>query len=192
MVVSPRGVGVATVAVAVAGIASPAAATVPPTAAPVTPAAHCVLRVVDVAADGEMRTAPPRCFATFAEAMDAAKLPYDDPSQLPDPDVTARPEGARGDLGAADAAPLADRAIGVHFDGVNRTGASITVTGADCSGGYINLSAAWVNRISSTWNQCPNVYFWDGFDKTGAYLQTDLTTNNLGAFSDRANSIGYA
>lgn len=89
MVVSPRGVGVATVAVAVAGIASPAAATVPPTAAPV-------------------------------------------------------------------------------------------------------LSAAWVNRISSTWNQCPNVYFWDGFDKTGAYLQTDLTTNNLGAFSDRANSIGYA
>ena len=82
----------------------------------------------------------------------------------------------------------ATRVIGTHFDGLNRTGSSISIVGTDCSGGHVNLSAAWTDRISSTQNGCATVRFFDGFDKTGAWEDTAF---NLSALNNQANSIMY-
>ncbi len=44
--------------------------------------------------------------------------------------------------------------LGVHFDGTNGTGSSISVSGGGCTGGHWNTGGSWANRISSSWNGC--------------------------------------
>ena len=146
------------------------------------PVEHCVVHVVGQAAGGRYLLDEPTCYPTLAEALTDAggRVPV---------------RAGSHDLTTAEAAEVvqaASRNIGIHFDGANRTGSSITVTGADCGGGYINLSSSWVNRISSTLNGCPTVNFWNGFDKTGSVEQTGFSSENLGALNNAANSIGYA
>ena len=65
------------------------------------------------------------------------------------------------------------------------------MSGADCGGGWVNLSAAWINRISSTSNGCASVTFYDGFSTSGASEQTDGSTVNLKSLNDAANSVQY-
>ena len=62
------GIGAAALAGSLAALPSPVAAA--PSDTP--EASHCVLRVVDQGADGELRTAPPVCFGTLAEALEFA------------------------------------------------------------------------------------------------------------------------
>ncbi len=44
--------------------------------------------------------------------------------------------------------------LGIHYDGYNGTGSSITVVGSSCSGGWWNTPSWFDNRISSSWNGC--------------------------------------
>ena len=81
--------------------------------------------------------------------------------------------------------------LGVHYDGSNFTGSSITVSGTSCSGGYTNLSTDWRNRISSTVNGCPVVRFFDGVNLSGI-SETRLTSGNLIALNNRSDSIQYS
>lgn len=139
---------------------------------------HCVVTVSGQRTSGEYELTEAVCFGTLAEALASAGAdvdPHD--ASLSMRDVT------QDDLLAASSA------LATHYDGFNRTGASITVSGTTCSGGYVNLSASWINRISSTLNSCPSVYFFDGYDKTG---QSESTTYNLSALNNRANSVMYA
>jgi hypothetical protein len=78
--------------------------------------------------------------------------------------------------------------IGTHFDGFNFTGSYISVSGWTCSGGWLNLSSGWINRISSTNSPCWVAHF-DGYDLTGDVEYA--TFANLGALNNRANSLQY-
>lgn len=143
---------------------------------------HCVVQVVGQEKSGRYLTDEPTCYPTLAEALSGAGALV--------------PEVARSGALTSDqvevAVASASSNLGIHFDGANRTGSSITVAGTTCGGGYVNLSTAWINRISSTINSCAVVNFWNGYDKTGNYEQTGFTTENLGALNNAANSIGYA
>lgn len=141
---------------------------------------HCVVRVVGVEETGAFITEPWDCHETFAGAMAAL-------GAVPPPGALPVQELVRRDLLAQ-----VDQVLGVHYDGSNRTGSTITVTGADCGGGYLNLSSGWINRISSTLNGCAAVRFYDGYDKGGSYQTTTPATVNLGALDNAANSVGYA
>ena len=171
--------GVGAVALAGTLAALPATVALPSTvaASPTEPdtESHCVLEVVDQEATGELVTAPPVCFGTLAEALE-----YADGSPL-----------GRDDASSNDLAAAASMVLGVHFEHQDRTGSSITVSGTDCSGGYVNLSAAWINRISSTQNGCGTVTFFDGFGTSGASEVTGSSTVNLKALNDIANSVQY-
>ncbi len=140
---------------------------------------HCVVGVTGVRRSGELVISEPECFGTLAEALAAV------------PTVELGPEIALSPLFQAqlDAASVV---LSTHFDGSNRTGSSLTIAGTECGGGYVNLSSAWVNRISSTSNGCSTVRFFDGFDKSGATEVTGLSTVNLGGLDNAANSVQYA
>lgn len=146
---------------------------------------QCVVRVTGHEDGGRLLTSAPVCYPTIAEALVAAgvDLPVDRT------DLTFEEIEASGVL---EDAVVTSGVLGVHWDGANRTGASITISGGACSGGHHNLDSSWVNRISSTWNGCPKVVFYDGYDKNGSYELTTSATVNLGALNNAANSIGYA
>ncbi len=165
------GIGAAALAGTLAALPSPAAA------APVNAldGDHCVLRVIDQDATGELHTAPPVCFGTLAEALEYAG---------------GAPLG-RDDASSSELAAAAATVLGVHFEHQDRTGASITISGDTCSGGWVNLAAAWTNRISSTRNGCASVRFFDGFSQSGTSELTNGTTVNLKALNDAANSVQY-
>jgi hypothetical protein len=143
-------------------------------------AAHCVVEVTGQTDTGRYTLSEPACYPTLAEALASTGADIDPGEQLGESDV------ASGQLAAR-----AGGTLGIHYDGSNRGGASITVTGADCGGGYVNLSADWVNRISSTANNCGIVRFFDGYDKSGSFEQTTPSTWNLGAMNNASNSISY-
>jgi hypothetical protein len=139
---------------------------------------HCVVAVTGEAPSGELQTTAPRCFSTFSAAMEAAGVPADIARQ-PRSELLAQP------------AVVTTFNLGVHFDGLNKTGSSFTVTGADCTGGWLNLSAAWINRVSSTANGCGHIWHFDGYNLTGSSQATTSSTWNLTSLNNLTNSIQY-
>jgi len=136
---------------------------------------HCVVEVTEQRADGELVLGAPRCYSTEAGARRAAGLPVD----------LSAAELERSGLLAASST------LGVHYDGANWSGSSITVSGSTCGGGYTNLTSAWRNRISSTVNGCFRVRHWDGLTMTGAYEDTVGAGGNLVGQNNRPDSIQY-
>lgn len=143
---------------------------------------HCVITIEGVQSTGEYITSDPVCFGTLAEALASAGAAVDPSARINASDVQSQ------NL----AATAASGVIALHYDGFNRTSSSITISGSDCSGGYLNLSSDWTNRISSTLNFCPVVRFFDGFDKSGGSEATYAATINLGGLNNAANSVQYA
>jgi hypothetical protein len=142
---------------------------------------HCIVQVTGRQPDGELITAAPRCYATFAAAM--------------------RSIGARvGATSTEDAAAL-DAAgafattsvfvLGIHYDGLGLTGNSTATVGSNCAGGYLNVSGAWNNRIRSTWNGCNRIRHFDGYNLTGAWEDTLPPGGNLTALDRNTSSIQY-
>jgi hypothetical protein len=148
---------------------------------------HCVLEVIGQEETGEYITAPLECFGTLEEALAAVGASQSDLGPLFDAG-TAALRGSTGDELAAAASSV----VGVHWDGADRTGSSISISGADCSGGWVNLSSSWIDRISSTYNACSSTRFYEGFGLTGGVETTGLSTVNLKALNDAANSVQYA
>jgi len=163
------------------------AATIPAVASPGAES-HCVLRVIGEQPDGEFVTAPEACFATLSQAMSFASggtVAFD--ADLSGADLLANRDGA---------ATLASTfTLGVHFDGFNGTGSSISIVGSSCSGGYWNTGSAWQDRISSSWNGCyrlrhhaqPGAPLDDIYeDTTGTYA-----THNLSGMNNKTRSVAY-
>jgi hypothetical protein len=94
-------------------------------------------------------------------------------------------------MAASGAARMSSFTIGVHFDGFSFTGDSFTVVGDDCSGGWLNLSASWVNRISSTMHGCPRIRHFDGYNLTFTSQTTVAPGGNLLLLANATNSIQY-
>ncbi len=125
---------------------------------------HCVVRVTDIDPSGQMHLTDPACSSTRAAALRR--------------------------VGLTEAA-LADWPIGVHYDGAGLTGSSLTVVGADCTGGWLNLPAGWSNRVSSTSHGCPRIRHFDGYWLVSPEETTLYPGGNLLALNNKASSIQY-
>jgi hypothetical protein len=136
--------------------------------------------VVGERASGELVTSTPACFDRFADAMTSIGADLGGADDA-DPSV----------LEAADQIGVTAFAIGIHFDGAGWSGSSITVTGTACRGGWLNLSSSWINRISSTWNGCPAIRHYDGYNLGGPSEITTGVGGNLTSMNNRANSVKY-
>lgn len=154
------------VSVAPAAGATPAAALQPVEPQPVEPqpVEHCVAVVVGQHPDGEFVLSEIVCHEERATAVRSARAAHG----------TAR-----------------SMAIGIHYDLHNLGGSSFTVMGDNCLGGYLNMSAAWDNRVSSTLGGCPRIRHWTGANKTGS-AQDTLPHGNLAApVNNAVSSIQY-
>lgn len=146
---------------------------------------HCVVDVVAQLMTGELVLSRSRCYRTFAEALADATN-----------NVLALPSSIQSDVLFSDkeiAMAVASFTLGIHFDGANGTGSSITVTGSSCSGGWWNTGASWANRISSSYNGCGRLAHYD-LPNTGGAVENTYgagTTDNLGFLNNKAESVAY-
>ena len=152
----------------VCGVASPASAQ--------PSEEHCVVEIVDQTSSGELIVAEAACYPTFKIAMKSAG-------------VAAWGDGAASTVDGLAAA--ATFTIGTHYEFANYGGSSMSVVGSSCSGGWLNTSAAWDNRISSTRNGCPNIRHYAGANLTGAFQSTLAPGANLTALNNLTSSIQY-
>lgn len=160
-----------------------AATSVPlvPSAAAAAAPQHCVAHVVDQRADGELVLSETRCYSTFQGAMRSEG-------------VAAWGEGAAEKAAAAQPGVAAlSFTLAIHYDNPNQNASagSFSVTGTNCSGGYLNMTPSWNNRVSSTTNGCPNVTHYDLINLGGAWYTTTGSGGNLGSLSDRVSSVRY-
>jgi hypothetical protein len=152
-------------------VGSASAAKLPST--PTAAAPHCLTRVIGQEATGEFRLSTPSCYATMADVQ--------------------RNAGSTASGGSSDgvAAFGGDFVIGTHYDGSGFSGASISVVGSDCYGGYLNLTGWWANRVSSTANGCPSInhYYWPNLG--GTHETTQGGGGNLWSHNNLSESISY-
>jgi hypothetical protein len=160
------------VVLSAAGFAHPAAAKPAVT--------HCVVTVEGAKPSGELVTSAPRCFATIGEALRSAGLPVVGSGDTP------RQMAASGQMATA-----SDYTIGIHYDGFGYTGSSFSVVGSGCIGGYLNMSSAWNNRVSSTWNGCPKIRHWAGVNMTSISESVYSPGGNLTTLNNETSSIQY-
>jgi hypothetical protein len=155
-------------------------------AAPGAVERHCVVEVVDQHADGELILSAPRCFGSFAEAVADAS----NGTVLMDAEASGAVLFSDPTI---DEALLASFTLGIHFDGLNGSGSSISVVGSACTGGWWNTGFTWANRISSSWNGCYRLRHHDYPNKQGASESTigAGATHNLSALSNSAESVSY-
>ena len=140
---------------------------------------HCVAHVEDVLDDGEMVLSEPMCVT--GDVRDRAALIE---GQLGS-DAQLAASGLGGSV------RLSGSILGTHYDGVY-SGSSLTVTGSNCNGGYVNLSSYWDNRVSSTINGiCHRIKHHDYSNKGGSYQSTWGWGGTLSYMNNRANSISY-
>ena len=147
---------------------------------------HCVVRVVGQTADGELLVSPAECYQTLASALGAAS----GGTLTLDPDFSGAELLGDGGLGQFSLAST----LGVHFDGLNGTGSSISVSGSGCTGGYWNTGAAWANRISSSWNGCYRLRHHDSPNASGSSGDTvgvGSTHNVPSTINNKAESVSY-
>jgi hypothetical protein len=135
---------------------------------------HCVVHVMGRGPEGQLAVSEPACYPTFLEAMSAEGV-----------------DAWGADAANAEGLVAATFTIGIHYDGVNRTGSSMSVVGSDCAGGWLNVSAAWDNRISSTLNGCPRIRHYAGPNLTGATKDTVTPGGNLTGLDNQTSSIRY-
>lgn len=146
---------------------------------------HCVVEVEAKANSGELITSLERCYWTLAEAvLDVSGGAVVVPTWFSGADLLASPRIAED---------LSSSTLGIHFDGSNGSGSSITISGGSCSGGFWNTGTAWANRISSTYNGCGRLAHHDLPSKGGSSESTfgAGTTDNLGVMNNRTESVAY-
>lgn len=127
---------------------------------------HLVVTVGAVQADGNFEILSVQRFSTYAEVLKSRGLKNVSPS--------ASPANTTQQMIAITST------IGVHYDGAGGSGSSFSVVGSDCSGGGLNLPLIWDNRVSSTWNGCPNIVHYNWRNYTGA----TFTTSGVGTIDD--------
>jgi|FLYL01.1.fsa_nt_gi hypothetical protein len=134
-------------------------------------AKHCLVQVIGQSPLGELTTGPPECYSAQAEV--AAR-------------VAAITEGSRS------VASTSSFLLATHYDGSNQQGASFSVIGSSCTGGYLNLDAKWNNRISSTANGCPRIRHYEYPSLQGSWADTLAPGGNLPVWIDnQTSSIQY-
>ena len=140
--------------------------------------AHCVVYVFGQAEDGRLTTSQPDCYETKAEAKVAAS-------------GSLQSKNAGLDSFAMAGSTFT---LGIHYDGYNGSGSSITVVGSSCTGGYWNTPSWFDNRTTSSYNGCGRLRHYDKPGKRGSSTNTygAGTTDNLAAWmNNRTESVAY-
>lgn len=152
---------------------------------PIMTESHCLVEVVEQRRSGEMVLSTPECYPSFEEALSAASGGLIAAATAP----TGQELFEDPEVGMS----LLSFTLGIHFDGSNGTGSSISVVGSSCTGGYWNTGATWANRISSSWNGCHRLRHHDGPNKTGTSADTvGSGTHNLPpSMNNRTESVSY-
>jgi hypothetical protein len=149
---------------------------------------HCVVEVVNQTSDGELVLGPETCFASLGVA-----LAFASDGEFTGKDL-AHLSGSKLIDDPAAGAALSTFTLGIHFDGANGTGSSISVVGSSCTGGYWNTGGTWANRISSSWNGCYRLRHYDNPNKSGPSVDTTGVgqTDNLAvSMNNRTESVAY-
>ncbi len=158
----------------------------PPTTAPeLNQESHCVVVVEGQKSTGELVMGDPVCFGSFSEAFE----------ETTGQAVPAGTVGADVFTDTQIAALAASFTIGIHYSGTNGSGSSISVVGDSCVGGWWNTPPAWSNQISSSYNGCPVLRYYDRPGKIDLLGKTSGagTTKNLPApANDMAESVTYS
>jgi hypothetical protein len=156
-----------------------------PPSTPTADAPHCLAKVIGRSAAGELQLSTPACYATYGDVLSRAGQPVADKNISP---TEAR---TRGLVGGGATTMSSTWIIGTHFDGAGWTGASFSVEGSDCGGGYLNLTGWWANRVSSTLNGCPTIvhYLWPNL--VGSNEATTGVGGNLWSLNNLSESIQY-
>ena len=139
---------------------------------------HCLARVIGQTESGELQLSTPVCYSTYSAVLANAG-------------GSVGAEQARSDGGMTTMSG-GTFIIGSHFDGAGYSGASFSVEGVDCYGGYLNLTGWWANRVSSTINGCPSIghHFWPNLG--GASETTSGFGANLTSLNNLSESISYS
>ncbi len=142
--------------------------------------------VVDQTRDGEFVLSEPRCYPTLGAAINDARR-----GELRVPMAFSGKDLLAGS--SIDESLLSSFTLGIHFDGFNGSGSSITVAGASCTGGWWNTGSIWKNRISSSWNGCYRLKHHDKPNRVGITESTigGGRVHNLTVLNNRAESISY-
>jgi hypothetical protein len=91
---------------------------------------------------------------------------------------------------SAPRAALSSGVLAVHYKGFGWTGASLSILGGTCSGGWLNLPAGWVNAIASTQAGCVTSHYSGPF-RTGSVETTYSPGGNLTYLAFAADSVVY-
>lgn len=140
---------------------------------------HCLIETSGVDEANNLIVTETSCFDSFAEVL--TKLGADDVA------ADARPANL-------DRSQIGLRAIiGVHYDGGSYDGDSFTVTGSTCTGGGLNVSSAWNDRISSTVNGCYRIEHFEHGGFAGATFNTYGSGGSMNGstMNNKTTSIKY-
>lgn len=147
---------------------------------------HCVVDVIGEKTSGELIVSEPRCYTTFSAAIEDASE-----------GALVLPRSATGAVMFEDAdvaGAASSFTLGIHYDGYNGLGSSISISGTSCSGGWWNTGTTWHDRISSTYNGCARLRHYTNANMGGAYEDTKGagTTDNLTVnLNNKADSVSY-
>lgn len=140
---------------------------------------HCVVYVVDKTTEGQLAMSSPTCFATPAEAAELAATPV---LKAQTADIDGMAFG------------YSTFTIGIHYDGANGTGSSITVVGSSCTGGWWNTPGWFDNKTSSSYNGCYRLRHYDKPNRGGMGYNTYTVgqTDNIASYmNNRTESVAY-
>ena len=140
---------------------------------------HCVVYVVEKTADGELKMSDPTCFTDREGAAELAARPILKPQTA---DIDGMTYG------------FSNFTIGIHYNGYNGSGSSITVVGSSCTGGHWNTPTWFDNKESSVYNGCYRLRHYDKPNKkgTGANTYGAGTVDNIpGYMNNRTESVAY-
>ena len=136
---------------------------------------HCVVYVEGQEQSGEYIVSAPDCYPTLSAAMESVGLGT----------------GVSSISKASQAMAAASMTIGIHYDGAF-SGASFSVVGADCNGGYLNMSSAWNDRVSSSIsNNCGRIRHWTDINKAGSWQDTLPNGTLSSPVNNAVSSIQY-
>jgi hypothetical protein len=144
---------------------------------------HCVVHVTGQRPSGELITDEPACYATFSEAMRATGVPGAE---------SLRPGATSAQIQAVNARALTTYVLATHYANPGFGGSSTSTVGSDCLGGWLNTSASWSNRISSTQTGlCDRVRHYDNPGLTGWSEDVVAPGGTLGSLDNATESIQY-
>lgn len=140
---------------------------------------HCYAAVVDQLPSGEYVLSDPECFEDMTAVYQAAA------------DAVSAKAGSTKQASAIAALSI-QSTLATHYDGASFTGSSFTVSGVNCAGGYVNMTATWDNRVSSTSSSfCPRIRHWTNTNASGSSQDTTPSGNLTSPVNNAVSSIQY-